>query len=93
MTPSPVVEVNRAAAVAMAESPSAGLALLHRIEGVDDYYPYNVARADLLRRMNQLEAAADAYERALELCQNNAERAYLQRRLDEIVKHIDDPHG
>jgi RNA polymerase sigma-70 factor (ECF subfamily) len=93
MTPSPVVEVNRAAAIAMAESPSAGLALLHRIEGVDDYYPYNVARADLLRRMNQLEAAADAYERALELCQNNAERAYLQRRLDEIVKHIDDPHG
>jgi RNA polymerase sigma-70 factor (ECF subfamily) len=85
MTPSPVVEVNRAAAVAMAQSPSAGLALLHRIEGVDDYYPYHVARADLLRRTNQREAAGDAYERALELCQNNAERAYLQRRLDELT--------
>lgn len=84
MIPSPVVEVNRAAAVAMAESPSAGLALLHRIEGVDSFYPYHVARADLLRRTNQREAAADAYARAIELCGNSAERAYLQRRLDEM---------
>jgi len=42
-----------------------------------------VARADLLRRSQQREAAADAYERALHLCQNRMERAYLQRRLDE----------
>jgi RNA polymerase sigma-70 factor (ECF subfamily) len=88
MAPSPVVEVNRAVAVAMAQGPTAGpaagLALLHRIEGVDDYYPYHVARADLLRRTNQREAAADAYERALELCQNSAERAHLARRLDEL---------
>jgi RNA polymerase sigma-70 factor (ECF subfamily) len=79
-----VVEVNRAVAVAMAQGPSAGLALLHRIDGVDGYYPYHVARADLLRRMNEREAAADAYERALALCGNSAERAYLQRRLDEM---------
>jgi RNA polymerase sigma-70 factor (ECF subfamily) len=85
MTPSPVVEVNRAVAIAMAKGPSDGLMLLHRIEGVDDYYPYHVARADLLRRMNQREAAAEAYERALELCGNSAERAYLQRQLDEIA--------
>jgi len=85
MTPSPVVEVNRAVAVAMAQTPSAGLALLHRIAGVDDYYPYHVARADLLRRTNQREAAADAYKRALDLCQNSAERAFLQRRLDEML--------
>lgn len=84
MIPSPVVEVNRAAAVAMAESPSAGLALLHRIDRVDSFYPYHVARADLLRRTNQREAAADAYARAIELCGNSAERAYLQRRLDEM---------
>jgi RNA polymerase sigma-70 factor, ECF subfamily len=87
MMPSPVVEVNRAVAVAMAESPSAGLALLHQIKGVENFYPYHAARADLLRRTNQREAAADAYERALSLCQNSAERAYLQRRLDEMLKH------
>ena len=85
MTPSPVVEVNRAVAVAMAEGPAAGLALLHQIEGVEAFYPYHAARADLLRRTNQPEAAADAYERALDLCQNSAERAYLQRRLDQLI--------
>src|SRR6185503_4048302 len=55
MAPSPVVEVNRAVAVAMAQGPAAGLALLHHIEGVDDFYPYHVARADLLRRLNERE--------------------------------------
>lgn len=84
MMPSPVVEVNRAVAVAMAQGPAAGLALLRRITGADDYYPYHVARADLLWRTNQREAAADAYQRALDLCQNSAERAFLQRRLGEI---------
>ena len=86
MMPSPVVEVNRAVAVAMAQSPADGLALLHRIEGVEAYYPYHVARADLLRRSNEQEAAADAYERALALCGNSAERAYLQGRLDEMLQ-------
>jgi len=62
------------------------LALLHRIEGVENFYPYHVARADLLRRTAQREAAVDAYERALALCQNSAERAYLQRRLDELLQ-------
>jgi RNA polymerase sigma-70 factor (ECF subfamily) len=85
MTPSPVVEVNRAVAVAMAQGPSAGLALLHGIEGVEGYYPYHAVLADLLRRTNQREAAADAYERALALCGNPAERAYLQKRLDEML--------
>src|SRR5258706_11948418 len=85
MMPSPVVEVNRAVAVAMAQGPAAGLALLHRIKAVDDYYPYHVARADLLRRTNQREAAADAYGRALALCGNSAERGYLQRRLGEML--------
>lgn len=84
MMPSPVVEVNRAVAVAMADTPTAGLALLHRIDGADNFYPYHVAHADLLRRTNQREAAADAYEKALSLCGNPAEHAYLQRRLDEL---------
>lgn len=85
MTPSPVVEVNRAVAVAMAQGPATGLELLHQIDGVEAYYPYHVARAELLRRTNQRAAAADAYERALALCQNSAERAYLQRRLAQMI--------
>ncbi|HZQ10590.1 MAG TPA: RNA polymerase sigma factor [Anaerolineae bacterium] len=86
MKPSAVVEVNRAVAVAMAWGAQAGLELLRRLDDqANDFYPYHVARADLLRRLNQREAAADAYERALELCGNSAERAHLQRRLDEML--------
>ena len=85
MMPSPVVEVNRAVAVAMVDGPAAGLELLHQIAGAETFYPYHVARAELLRRTNQREAAAGAYERALALCQNSAERAYLQRRLDQLI--------
>jgi len=89
MLPSMVVEVNRAVAVAMAWGAEMGMQMLLRLEGqADNYYPYHAARADLLRRMNQREAAADAYRRALELCGNRAERAYLQRRLDEMLNFI-----
>jgi len=85
MIPSVVVEVNRAVAVAMAWGAQAGLQMLLRLEDqAGGYYPYHAARADLLRRTNQREAAADAYQRALTLCSNHAERAYLQRRLDEM---------
>jgi RNA polymerase sigma-70 factor, ECF subfamily len=66
MTPSMVIEVNRAVAVAMAKDIQQGLQMLLRLENeADDFYPYDAARADLLRRMNQREAAADAYRRAL----------------------------
>jgi RNA polymerase sigma-70 factor, ECF subfamily len=89
MTPSVVVEVNRAVAMAMAYGAQTGLQMLLSLENqARDYYPYHAARADLLRRMNQREAAADAYERALILCGNTAERAYLQRRLDEMLNRI-----
>jgi RNA polymerase sigma-70 factor (ECF subfamily) len=85
MTPSMVVEVNRAVASAMAWGADVGMQmLLHLEDQADGYYPYHAARADLLRRMNQREAAADAYKRALELCSNGIERAYLQRRLHEM---------
>jgi len=88
MTPSAVIEVNRAVAVAMAYGVEAGLQLLLRLEDqMDDYYPYHAARADLLRRNGEREAAADAYQRALALCSNRAERAYLQRRLAELFNH------
>jgi RNA polymerase sigma-70 factor, ECF subfamily len=83
--PSPVIEVNRAVAVAMAEGAQMGLRILYPLsEEMDDYFPYHAALADLLRRTNQREAAADAYERALALCQNAAERKYLEQRLKEL---------
>jgi RNA polymerase sigma-70 factor (ECF subfamily) len=85
MTPSVVVEVNRAVAVAMARGPQAGLQQLLPLAGqAGDFYPYHAACADLFRRTGQRRAAAHEYERALALCSNAAERAYLQRRLDEM---------
>jgi len=90
MTPSVVVEVNRAVAVAMARGVSEGLQMLLQLKSqAEGFYPYHAARADLLRRTNQREAAADAYRRALDLCGNRAERVYLQRRLDEIDTLVD----
>jgi RNA polymerase sigma-70 factor (ECF subfamily) len=70
----------------MARGFQAGLELLLHLEDqADNFYPYHAARADLLRRTNQREAAADAYKRALDLCNNKTERAYLQRRLNEML--------
>ncbi len=86
VNPSPVVDLNRAVAVAMAEAPEDGLALIDSIEGLDDYGPYHVARADLLRRAGRDREAAAAYERALELAPNPVERAFLERRLAESVR-------
>jgi RNA polymerase sigma-70 factor (ECF subfamily) len=79
LDPSPVIELNRAVAVAMADGPAAGLELVEAIDGLDDYGPYHVARADLLRRLGRPEAAG-AYERATELTANPVERAFLERR-------------
>src|SRR5687767_5608184 len=89
MTPSMVVAVNRAVAIGMARGLQEGLKLLLSLEEqAENFYPYHAARADLLRRTKQWEAAADAYKRALELCNNKMERAYLQHRLDEILNLI-----
>ena len=86
-SPSPVVELNRAAAVAMAEGPERGLALIDRPEvagPLDGYRWLHAARADLLRRLARFDEAAAAYRRALGLAENAAERAYLARRLNEV---------
>lgn len=89
MTPSLVVEVNRAVALAMAEGPIEGLQILDVLEErAEGYYPFHVARAHLLQRSGQLEAAADAYARAISLCGNPAERAHLQRRLDKMINSV-----
>jgi len=81
IAPSPIVELNRAAAVAMRDGPQAGLDLIEAIEGLDDYHPLHGARADLLRRLGRVEEAAAAYRRALELAPNPVERRFLERRL------------
>jgi RNA polymerase sigma-70 factor (ECF subfamily) len=84
-TRSPVVALNRGVAVAMATNPERGLAIVDAIEGLDSYYLYHSTRADLLRRLSRRDEAAGAYSRALELVTNPVERAYLQRRLAEVV--------
>jgi RNA polymerase sigma-70 factor (ECF subfamily) len=81
LAPSPVVELNRAVAVAMCEGPQRGLDLIDAIDGLDGYRPLHAARADLLHRLDRREEAAAAYARALELSPNPVERRFLERRL------------
>ena len=86
--PSPVVELNRAAAVAFADGPAPALAVVERL--ADDprlrAYPYvHAVRADLLRRLDRPVEAAQSYRAALDLTANGAERDFLQRRLDELA--------
>jgi RNA polymerase sigma-70 factor, ECF subfamily len=87
MMPSPVIELNRAVAIAMADGPLRGLALLDQPalgKALRDYHLFHAARADLLRRAGRLDEARSAYMLALNLCQNERERAFLQRRLAEV---------
>jgi RNA polymerase sigma-70 factor (ECF subfamily) len=86
LAPSPVVELNRAVAVAMADGPEAGLELLERITGLDGYYLLHAARADLLRRLDRDPAAA--YERALELAPSDVEREFLRGRLEAARRPV-----
>jgi RNA polymerase sigma-70 factor, ECF subfamily len=83
LTRSPVVELNRAVAVAEADGPAAGLSIIEPL-GLDDYLYFHAARADLLRRLGRREEARAAYERALALAHAEAERRFLQRRLGEF---------
>src|SRR5438552_5274402 len=85
MTPTPVVALNRAVAIAMADGADRGLPLVDALaDDLDGYHLFHAARADLLRRMDRREEAAGAYRRALELTSNATERAYLERRLDQL---------
>ncbi|MET9022406.1 sigma-70 family RNA polymerase sigma factor [Actinopolymorpha sp. NPDC004070] len=85
--PSPVVRLNRAVAVAMADGPAAGLALVDELTASGDLAGYHLlpaTRADLLRRTGEPERAAEAYREALALAATDTERDYLQARLDEL---------
>jgi len=85
--PSPVVELNRAVAVAMADGPEHGLRLIDEIEArgeLRNYHLLPASRADLLRRLERWAEAVEAYRRALSLVTNIAERQFLERRLAEV---------
>ncbi|WP_020666550.1 RNA polymerase sigma factor [Amycolatopsis nigrescens] len=87
LTPSPVVDLNRAVAIAMADGISAGLALVDELAGsgkLDGYYLLPATRADLLRRDGRLAEAATSYEEALKLAPTDAERRYLTTRLHSL---------
>jgi RNA polymerase sigma-70 factor (ECF subfamily) len=90
LSPSPVIELNRAVAVAMAEGPEAGLALLERIDAelLAGYYLYPAARADMLRRLDRWPEAASAYRRALDLVSTESERRFLEGRLAQTSRPI-----
>lgn len=86
LQPSPVVSLNRAVAVAMAYGPRAGLEAIARIEAgneLDGFHLLHAARADLLRRLGDRQAAAISYRRAISLATNGSERRYLERRLSQ----------
>jgi len=96
MSPSPVVELNLAAAVAMRDGPATGLAMIDAITPPDilDEYPYfHAARGDLLRRLERWSEAAIAYRRALELTTNGAERAFLTGRRDAMLLRVGPDHA
>jgi RNA polymerase sigma-70 factor, ECF subfamily len=84
MNPGPVVRLNRAVAVAMADGPAAGLALVETIDGLDGYHLLPATRADLLRRLGRSEEAAVAYREALALARAEPDRRFLTTRLAEV---------
>ncbi len=87
LQPSPIVTLNRAVAVAMAEGPRPALAIMDELAAssdLDNYHLMHAARADLLRRMGSPEEAANSYRQALKLVKNDSERRFLERRLAEV---------
>jgi RNA polymerase sigma-70 factor, ECF subfamily len=86
LDPSPIVRLNRAIAVAELDGPDVALAEIERLsEPLDAYHAYHAARADLLRRVGRSDESRTAYDRAIQLAGNPAERRYLARRRDQLV--------
>ena len=91
LQPSPVVSLNRAVAVAMAEGPRPALAIVDALAAagdLDNYHLLHATRAGLLRRVGSPKEAADSYARALALAANDSERRFLERRLREVVSSV-----
>src|SRR4029078_127654 len=86
--PSPIVDLNRAVAIAMRDGPSAGLSLIDAILArgdLADYHLVHAARADMFRRLSQPDAAREAYQQALTLVRQEPERRFLEQRLAELA--------
>jgi RNA polymerase sigma-70 factor (ECF subfamily) len=83
LTRSPVVELNRAVAVAESEGPESALAIVERVH-LSDYQYWHSTRAELLRRVGRTDEARDAYRSALQLARAAPERDFLQRRIREL---------
>ena len=83
LTGSPVIELNRAVAIAEAQGPARGLEAMNALE-LDNYQYLHAARADLLRRLGRLTEARSAYERALELVRSEPEQRFLEGRLAQL---------
>ena len=87
LMPSPIVSLNRAAAIAMARGPQPALELIDQLAAsgeLDEYHLLHAARADMLRRLGSNDEAAESYETALRLATNDSERRFLERRLREV---------
>ncbi len=84
MASNPVVELNRAVAIAMADGPLAGLAVLDRLTGLDDYHLFHATRGELLARAGR--PATASFDRAMQLASNEAERRHLARRAAETAE-------
>lgn len=89
LQPSPIVTLNRAVAIAIADSPQAAFGLIDSLAPeLDSYHLFHATRADLFRRVGALEEATQSYTRALELVTNDSERRFLERRLREVQPNI-----
>ena len=89
LQPSPIVRLNRAVAIAMADGPRRALAMIDALaasSNLDQYHLLHAARAEMLRRLGSGTEAAKSYERALALVKNDSERRFLQRRLREVQR-------
>ncbi|GAA1661057.1 sigma factor [Fodinicola feengrottensis] len=84
LTPSPVVDLNHAIAIAMTDGPEVGLHLIDGIDGLRGYHLWHAARADMLRRLDRRDEATAAYEKAHDIATNPADRRFLERRLKEL---------
>jgi RNA polymerase sigma-70 factor (ECF subfamily) len=89
--PSPVISLNKAAAVAMAEGPASALSLVEALKAtgdLDEYHLFHSSRAELLRRLGRFAEAADSYARALTLAGSDDERRFLERRLQDVQAEL-----
>jgi RNA polymerase sigma-70 factor (ECF subfamily) len=83
LQPSPIVELNRAVAIAELDGPEVALSIVERLD-LASYHPWHVTRAELLRRLHRTDESRTAYDDALALIANDAERAHLTKRRDSL---------